>query len=141
MAKTFNLKRCLITVNGVPVSGFADGDAVTAARNEDSYSLTIGADGERLRNRSNNNSGRLTFNLMYSSPLNTVFQGLNTLDESTGLGQAAILITDLNSGSSAFAAQAWVVKPPDLTLGMEAGAREWVFETGDLQLNHAGILI
>lgn len=141
MSKTFNLKRCLITVNGVPVSGFADGDACTAARNEDSYSLTVGADGEALRNRTNNNSGRITFNLLYSSPLNTVFQALGTLDEASGLGQAAILITDLNTGGSVFAARAWVVKPPDFTVGMEAGAREWIFETGDLQLNHAGILI
>lgn len=140
MAKTYDLKRVLMTVNGVPVSGFDEGEAVTVEFNEDAWKMKVGADGEAVRSKTNNRSGKLTFNVLYSSSANNIFESLRLADELTNSGQAAIYLKDLASGTEVFAARAWVTKSPNITFGQEAGAREWVFETGEMLVTHVGIV-
>lgn len=141
MAKSWNLKKCIVTVGGVPVSGLADGDAMKVAMNEDAYKLKVGADGEAVRSKTNNRSGKITLTLKYSSNLNTVLEAYRLTDDLTDLGQFPVQVQDLNSGTTVFAPQAWVLKPPDLTFGMEESTREWVLESGEIITANVGILL
>lgn len=141
MADTWDLTRCIVTVNGLPVGGFNDGDAVTVALNEDAFKLHVGADGEATRSKTNNRSGKITFNLRQLGITNTAFEAARKLDEYGNLGQVAIYIKDLNSGSEAFAPAAWVMKAPDMKFAMEQQQREWVFESGRIEMTHVGVAI
>ena len=64
--KTYDPKQISVIVGGAIISGFADGEFVTTERNEDAFTLNVGADGEGGRVKSNNKSGRITLTLPVS---------------------------------------------------------------------------
>ena len=47
--KTYNPSRVLIIMNGVPLSGYADGTFVNITQQNDGITTTVGADGEIAR--------------------------------------------------------------------------------------------
>ena len=138
MLKTYDFAKVAVIVAGNIMSGFADGEVVTVERNEDAFSLQVGAEGEATRSKSNNRSGRSTLVLQQASESNAILSGLFKADELAGNGLFPVLIKD-NSGNSLHAAeQAWIVKPPAASFGMESGSREWVIETDNLQMFDGG---
>jgi len=138
--KTFDLTEVNMMVGTLPISGFQDGDAMTWEPAEDLYNMVSGADGEVARSRTNNKSGTLTFNLLYSSDANAVFQQMLDDDENNNTGIRTILIEDLRGGFRLVAGQAWVQAQPPVTFSKEMGTREWVLGVGRAQITHAGIV-
>jgi len=138
-AKSFNLARCIVTVGTIPISGFGDGDAIVIAKDSDAWTKTVGADGEVCRHKTNNESGSITFNLMYSAAVTALLDALRTADALTGAGTVPINVTDLASGSEFFVPAAWLKKSPDVTLGREAGDRQFVFDCTRIIDRHSGI--
>jgi len=140
MAKTFDPKNVTIVAGGHIVGGYADGTFVTAERNRDAFSLTVGADGEGARAKSNDKSGRITLTLLQSSASNDVLSGYATAEEFVGGGgQFPIIIKD-NSGTTLVeAATAWIVKKPAVEFGNEISDREWIIESDDLDLLVGGL--
>lgn len=136
--KTYDAKKVICIINGVILSGFSDGDMVSVERNEDTFSLQVGTDGESTRSKSNNKSGRFTFSLMQTSASNAALTTIAKLDELGNAGAVAVMVKDTSGSSVYSASQAWLVKPPTAELGREAGAREWVFETGELEWAEGG---
>lgn len=135
--KTYDPAQVIITVNGIIISGYADGTFVTVERDSDSWSKQIGADGDGTRSKSNDKSGKITISLMQSAESNEVLSALALLDEQTGGGAVPVLIKD-NSGTSLHVAEtAWIVKPATAEYGKEAGPREWVFDT-DILISNIG---
>jgi len=139
MAKTYDLKKVILTVNGIPVTGFQDGDAVSVEFDSETWTKTVGSDGEVCRSRTNNNTGKVTITLMYSSMVNDAFNAQKVLDRATGLGTVSILIKDLSSASTVFVPQAWIQKEPTQTYGKEMGNREWVFDCSAIEKIDGGI--
>lgn len=136
--KTYDFKQVAVIVGGRIITGFSDGDAVQVERNEDAWSLQVGAEGEATRSKSNNRSGKVTLSLQQASESNAILSGFAKSDELSNGGLFPLLVKD-NSGSSLYAAeQAWIVKSPAATLGMESAAREWVIETDNLQVFEGG---
>jgi len=136
--KTYDAKAVCVIVGGQIMSGFSDGDMVSIERNEDTFTLQVGTDGESTRSKTNNKSGRFTISLMQTSAANALLTAIAKLDEVGNAGAVPVLVKD-NSGSSVYAAsQAWLVKPPVGEFGREAAAREWVFECGDLEWSEGG---
>jgi len=132
MLKTYNPKEVSMIIAGNIVSGYADGSYLTVERNEDSFSLSIGADGEGVRSKSNNRSGKFTFSVQQGSSINDILSGLYIADENTGKGVFSVFVKD-NQGSSLHTAEtAWVVKPASAEYAKEVGTREWVLETDSL---------
>lgn len=136
--KTYNFKQVAVIVGGRQITGFAEGDAVTVERNEDSWTLQVGAEGESTRSKSNNRSGKVTLRLQQASESNAVLDGFRIADELADNGLVPVLVKD-NSGNSLYSAeQAWVVKPPAAAHGNKSAEREWVLETDNLVILEAG---
>lgn len=130
--KTYDPKQISTIIGALPVTGFSDGDMVRIERNEDLWTLMVGADGESTRSKSANKSGKITLTLLASSDSNDYLSGLQAADELTGKGTFAVLIKD-NFGRSLYsAATAWITKHPNAAFAKESGTREWVIETDEL---------
>ena len=75
-----------IILGGHLVTGLAPGTFVNIDRNEESFALIKGADGEGCRSATNNGSGRMTITTLKSSKSNDFLSALIVLDEQTGVG-------------------------------------------------------
>ena len=65
---SYAFKDVVLLFNGVPLSGFADGDdAIIIERNVDAYTLLVGADGDAMALKQANKSGVATLKLLQSS--------------------------------------------------------------------------
>lgn len=134
--KKYDPSQVTVIFAGIPISGFAEGTFVSAERNEDSFSLYVGADGEVTRAKSNNKSGRVTFTLAQSSLSNDALSAIATVDELSpaGDGIAPLLVKDLSGRTIVSALEAWIVKPATSEFGRETSEREWILESGDLTM-------
>ena len=134
MAKTYDPKQYSLIVGGHIVGGFADGTFLTVARNNDTWALTMGADGEGARAKSNDKSGTLVFTLLQTSQSNSVLSGFHNADELNNAGQVPVLVKDNNGDTVIEATTAWVRKPADVELAKEITSREWTIETDNLTM-------
>lgn len=132
--RTYDPKQVVITVGGVPMSGFADGTFLEVQREDDAYTKVVGADGYTTRTRSNNRSGSITLTLKQSSPSNDVLSGFAILDEATNTAVLPIFIKDLSGNSTFFSAQGWVKKFANSTYGKDLDNREWTIDCADFDV-------
>lgn len=131
--KTYDPKQVSIIVGGFPLSGYADGTFVAIERDEDAFSLQIGADGEEARAKSNNLSGTITITLQQASEGNRILSDFAVADELTNSGVFPVLVKDSSGASIHAAEQAWVQKVAPAEYGREGAEREWVIQTGRLR--------
>lgn len=136
--KTYDPKQVQIIVGGIPLSGFADGSFVTVARAEDAWTMTVGADGEGTRSKSNNKSGTITVVLMQSSQSNQYLSNLVLADEINNAGLVPTMVKDGSGSSLYMAEQSYVKKAPDSDFAKVAGTRTYVIETDNLQMFNGG---
>lgn len=131
-----NLSAHTLKVLGVTLSGFGENDACDCARNEESYKLVMGADGGGTRYDTHRRDGRGTFYLMSSSPISATLAALIVADENSpnGIGVGPLFLRNRNGSLVIEAEQAWIVKPPDVNIGVAPKVRNWVFETANLRL-------
>lgn len=138
MAKTYSPKKVVVSYKGQILSGFADGTFVKVERASASFAKTVGADGEVARTASADRSGKVTVTLLQSSISNDLLsQNLNT-DELTNLNTGPLMIKDTSGTTLVLASEAWIMGQPAPELGKELGSREWVFETGNLEMFTGG---
>lgn len=136
--KTWDSDKVCVTYGGVIISGFADGSKVKIARNEKSWALVVGTDGEGTRSKSNNRSGKATFMLKGSSKTNDVLTGFHELDHTTNAGALPLLIKDLQ-GTTLASGLFWIEGMPDIDIGRENHDCEWVLETDKLTYLVGGV--
>ena len=132
--RTYDPSQVIVTVNSIPISGFTEGTFVEIAREEQSFTKVVGADGLVTRAKTNNYSGSLTITLKQSSPSNDVLSGLITLDELTNAGIFTVLVKDLSGNSVYFSAQAWIRQWPTSTFAREVTDREWILDLANINL-------
>lgn len=118
-----------VTVNGVTLSGYGEGDdPVQGRRREDAYTDQVGADGKMLRIASSNESGefiiRLQQGVSSNTYLNAIFEAQAVMG---GSSIVAIGVVDTVTGDSAVGTQGYITKPADMTRGAGANDQEWVF--------------
>jgi hypothetical protein len=130
--KHYDPKKVSVIYGSQIITGFADGDFVTVERNEDAFSLLVGADGESTRSKNSNKSGKVTLRLLSSSASNDYLSEMQLADELSGNAPSGLMIKDTFGTSIATAATAWITKQPSSAYGKEAGTREWVIETDEL---------
>lgn len=134
MVKTYDPKDVAVTFGAKIISGYADGTFVTVERNEQTFNLKVGADGEGTRVKSNNKGGKITIVLMQSSASNDDLSAAAAADELSNNGVEPATVRD-GSGRSIFgAATAWVQKQPNAEFGKEATTRTWVIETDEVDM-------
>lgn len=136
--KTYSPKKVLISFNGVPLSGFADGTFIEVDRASDTFKTEVGSDGEGARTALADKSGTITVTLMQTSASNDVLSNALLTDELTNLGTGACFIKDASGRTLCAAAEAWVMKPAKAGFAKESGSREWVIATTDLTMFSGG---
>lgn len=127
---TYDPKKVIITFGGVPITGFADGTFISITQENDSWAKKVGADGEVIRARSNDDTCEVTITLQQSSDSNIALSVVQATDRLTGFGMRPLIITDLNGVTIQSWMQAWIKKAPDWEYGKEASDRAWVLSTG-----------
>jgi hypothetical protein len=132
--RTYDPKSVIITIGGVPMSGFSDATFVEIARDEATWTKVVGADGFVTRGKTNNFSGTMTLTLKQSSPSNDVLSGFAALDELTNSGIVPILVKDLSGNSTYFSGQGWVQQYANSTFSKDISDREWTIALADLDL-------
>lgn len=141
MFKNYDPGRVVGNWKGIPFLGFMDGTFLTAERNEDAFSMSVGAQGDVTRVRSRNRTGTVTLTLQASSPTNDLLTAQAVLDELSGLSYGPLQIEDLNGNTLILAAVAWIKKAPSAEFATDASGREWVFECADLDMGIGGAIV
>lgn len=134
--RTYDPKQVIVTIGGVPMSGFSDGTFLEVVRNEPTWNMVVGADGLVTRGKTNNFSGTLTLTLKQSSPSNDVLSAFLAVDEATNAGVIPVLIKDLSGNSVYFSARAWINQYANSTFGKDISDRQWT-----LSLDEADIFV
>lgn len=136
---TYDPKDIIVTLGGVPLSGFADGTFVTVSRSGDSFSKSTGADGRTSRAKSNDKSGELALVLAQTSLSNDVLSAMLAADEASGAGVVPLMVKDVRGAALWFSPSAWIRKPADGGYGKEISDREWMIDCADLQAFVGGV--
>lgn len=132
MLNSYDASEVSVIVGTRALSGLAEGTFVNVARDEDSFTKQVGADGEVTRSKTNNRSGSIEITLQQGSSDNLYLSGLHTADENTGNGIFPVIVKDNSGESLAFGREAWVRKPADQAFGRDAAERTWVIDVAEL---------
>ena len=135
---TYDPGKVIVSVAGVPLSGFAPDSMVEADREADTWGKVTGITGETARVRSRNKSGEFKVSLLQTSTMNDLLSAIHAADEATGAGIVPIGMTDLGGGTTLVSAEAWIRKPPPVTMKKEIETREWIFDCAVLDIHVAG---
>ena len=138
---TYDPTKLVVIVGGVIVSGFIDGDFITAKRDEDLYMKRVGADGHVARARNGNKSGSIEITLLQSSPAVNEIAALVALDNFFYDGDILIPISILSPGTNAelvVSTQSWLKTPPEMVFAKEVSDRKFIFDCADLKLSLGG---
>ncbi len=136
--KKFDPKQVKVIVGTHSVSGYAEGTFIECRRNEDSFNLNVGSDGQGVRIKSSNKSGQFELTLQQSSDSNQVLSALAQTDELTSAGTFPVTVEDLSGTSLYIAETAWIMKPADSAFGIEDNNRVWIFESDNIVMNVGG---
>lgn len=130
---TYDPTKVIVSIGGVTVTGWTDGDFITARRSSDSYTKKVGADGEVSRAKNADRTGEIELKLSQTSKANDELSALFNLQLLGGSDTTfPIGIADLSGRTVLAAAQCWLRTAPELTFGMEVGERVWMFDTASL---------
>ncbi len=116
-----------LVVNGETVTGYAEDTFIRASKDEDNYSIHVGAQGEVTRSRIAHPVGTITVTLKSTSPFNAKFAKLAQSKE-----YFAAHITDGNTGATNVGgSKCFFLKPADREWGREESEREWTIKVLD----------
>ena len=128
--KTYNPSQVLVIMNGVPMSGYADGTFVNITMQSDGITTQVGADGEIARAVNTDRRCTVTVTLQQTSPSNAILSSFFSMDLLTCGGTIGpLMVQDLCGETIFMASQAWVVKPADVEFSKEISSRAWQIET------------
>lgn len=136
--KTYNAHEVSVIIGVKPITGLASGDSVTVEREADSWTDSVGINGEVTRSGSADKRGTITIKVQQTSIDNDYLSGLSVADELSSEGVFPILIRDTNGRSLYAAAQCWIKKPANATFAKESGEREWVIRCARLEMFTGG---
>jgi hypothetical protein len=127
---SYDPKKVIVTLGGVPISGYADGTFVQIDPNGETWVKKVGADGEVSRSLSNDNTHTIQLTLGQMSLSNVYLRTVMNADKLTGLGMLPLSIIDLSTAETHFWPQAWVSTTPSLGRAKEETDVQWTIHTG-----------
>jgi hypothetical protein len=132
--KNYDADQITIAIAGIPVTGYADGEFFTLEMETDSFTDTVGTDGEVTRSKTNDRRATAHLKLMQSSDSNDLLSALyNTdLNAPNGAGVGAFLVRDRQGRALYTAAACWIQKPPPVAFDRTAKERDWTIRIGSL---------
>lgn len=142
--KTYNPRRVTFSFKGFNFSAFAEGTFIKVSRNEDGFTTQVGSNGDVTRTKNLNRTGKVTLTIVATSLENDILAALYVADENAvaaSPGVGALQIKDLSGNMRVRAAQAWVMKIPDVERAKESGNVEWVIECAELEVFPGGNVV
>lgn len=137
--KDYSFLNTILLVNGIPITGFDEGDdVIKLARLNPSGSHKIGADGEMSLSISSDRSGSITFKLMQTADSNGYLSGLITAQENGAFIPIFAQFRDTKGNDLGSGTQGYITKPADMNRGNSVSSQEWVIVAERLDLLHAG---
>jgi hypothetical protein len=130
LVMTYDPKKVIITLGGVPITGYADGTFVQIDPNSETWTRKVGADGEVSRSLSNDNTHTIQITLKQTSLSNAYLRTVMNADKLTGLGMLPLSFTDLSDMEIHFWPQAWVSTEPSTGRAKEETDVQWTIHTG-----------
>jgi len=126
---TYDPEKALVLVDGVAISGFADGTAITLAYDEPRFSTSVGQGGSVAIARNASKLATLTITLQQTSASNDVLSGLMQA-HMTGLknGIGIVTVLDASGRTAAAATDCYIENMAQIVLGKEITNREWVIK-------------
>ena len=137
--KKYSFLDTVFLVNGVEISGWAEGDdVITLDRLGDSGAHVIGAKGEMTLSLSADRSGSVVFSLLQTSASNAYLSGLINAQENVSFFPIFIQFKDTSGGDLGSGTQGYITKPAGMTRGVNAQPQEWMVVVERLDLLHLG---
>lgn len=130
--KFYDADRFVISLAGIRVQGFADGEFLSIKPTQAAFNRTVGTDGEVARGRNADRTVEVVFKLLQTSASNLLLSALFALDNNApnGAGVGALLCQDISGFSVLSAPQAWIVQLPDESWDRMPKSRDWLIHTG-----------
>jgi hypothetical protein len=124
----YSFQNTIVLVDGVEITGWADGDdVISIKRRVDSISDKVGAGGSMMVSISSDKSGEFTFKLQQGSSSNAYLSSKASTEEMGAEFFQPVRVTfqdvfrqDLASGSVGY-----IKRPSDITRGATAQTQEW----------------
>lgn len=136
--RTYVASEVQVVIGTRALRGKSEGTFVKVARDEDSFTKKIGADGEISRAATSNKAGTIEVTLDQTSEDNAYLQGLMNTDENTKNGIVPAKVIDKSGTYVALCAEAWVRKPADAEKGRDVKERTWIIDCGELDMSGGG---
>lgn len=125
---TYSPEKNIVLVNGVPMVGFGEDNAIEISPMADMSTSKTGIDGDVSRSTGTDRRAEVVIRLMQTSPSNDVLNAMVGVDLITGGRLISITVQNLLMRDLFVAPQAWLSRRPVLTYAREAGEREWTFQ-------------
>jgi len=133
MFQSYAPKDVVVSWNGVPITGFAEGTFITMKRATESKKKTVGSQGDVCITMSADKTGEIELTLMQSAPSNAKLALLLHLEEKARIPTVGVLMVSDPSGAVlALSKNAFLMSFPSLDLADDAGDRTWMFACEDL---------
>lgn len=135
--RAYSFQNTVVVVNGVEITGWADGDDVIGIkRRVDSASDKVGTGGDMMVSISADKSGEITFKLQQVSSSNKYLNGLLQLQEAAGarFTPVTVLFQDTYRQDMATGTLGYLKKPADLQRGAQGSTQEWTIVVERLDL-------
>jgi hypothetical protein len=132
-----------VIVNGVEITGWAEGDdVIDIKRRTDSASDKVGAGGNMMVSISTDKSGEITFKLQQTSSSNKYLNGLLQLQEAAGaiFTPVRVLFQDTFRQDLASGTVGYLKKPADMQRGAQGNNQEWTIVVERLDLVYGDTL-
>ena len=126
--KRYSFADTITIVNGVEITGWADGDdVIDIERRNDSITDRVGAGGEMMVSVGTDKSGSIKFKLLQTSPSNTYLISLMALQEAAGALFVPVFVKfqDTYRQDLAIGTQGYLKKPAKMTRGAQGNTQEW----------------
>ena len=125
--KTYDSRDVFPIVDGVVITGLAEGTFATARRLEEKYNVHVGGQGEVSRAVNANPTGEIIIRTKNTSPHN---EYLNAKGKSRKL--FPVQLVDRNTGGiQSGGNEGWLQESPEWGYGAEIETREWRFMIAD----------
>lgn len=121
MARNYDPREVNVIVDGMYITGFAEGTMVTAGKDEDDFSVTYGAQGDYSIAESHNRLGTVTLTLQSTSPS---LPFLRQLANRRRVFPCYVVDSNDSSRVVAGGSEARVLKSPGFERGNEIGETE-----------------
>lgn len=141
--KRYSFQDVVLLINGVEITGWAEGDdVIQAKRRNDSISDSMGAGGEMMVSVSADKSGEFTFKLQQTSSSNKYLSGMLNLQEAGGsvFVPVTVLLKDSYRQDIATGTVGYLKKPADMVRGAKGNTQEWVVVTERMDLVFGGLV-